>query len=249
VLLQMFASSQAASAAAAPLQVDIVGDDKTLWQELLPALGPLVGALAGGIGGVIIGSKMQRKTLEDVERDRHAREDQREQKRAKREDAREQQRAERDDHADRRRAIGALRIARRYFAGVLRHTKVAAEKRDYAFVKGMEVPLRPEEEHLIGTWITDDEWLLYSLATGRVRVLDMLLTTDTQGKPTLEGLRTLRDLHVAAQEAVLAFQNAQDQLAKAVGEVPHDWPELVTEFPSLEELKEYPEGESVDDHA
>jgi hypothetical protein len=143
--------------------------------------------------------------------------------------------------AEKRRAIGALRLARRYFAGVIHHTGAAAIEMDCSLLRGMESPLRPEEETLLATWITDDEWRLYTIPVGKMRVLHQLLECYEPGSsesstPSTTDLRHMRELWDSARAAVIAFQGAQDRLAAAVGDrVVKKWDDLTGAFPELDD--------------
>jgi hypothetical protein len=124
-------------------------------------------ALVGGIGGVVLGGRMNRRTMQAVESARAEREEALDVARAAREERLDAARAKRTLASERRQALGAVRV----MANELREAVRAYEQErddpsETPFVDKQFAPsiqLRPEDRHAIAAWSSDELWGLLSV--------------------------------------------------------------------------------------
>ena len=159
----LLAQAQAATPTPTPdaVAVTLVDEGKEWWEPYVVPTATLVAALVVGGGGVLLGGTMNRNTMVAVEADR-----------ADREDKRAAAKAERDLVAERRVALGSLRLLmdQLHRANSLLGREIDAEGDDPLIAPSIdtEIRFRPEDEHAIAMWVSDDVWRMISKALDQV---------------------------------------------------------------------------------
>ena len=161
LLDQAQAASPTQASTPEAVEVTLVDAGKAWWKDYAVPAATLLAAGVGGIGGVLLGGRMNRTTMNAVERDR-----------AHREDLRDAAKAERDLIADRRVALGSLRLLMDQLqrAASRLEQESSWEEIDLWAIPSIdtEMRFRPEDEHAIAIWVSDDIWRAISKSLDRV---------------------------------------------------------------------------------